>query len=432
MPIHAWFSCDLSLLSFVSTREYIKKYDFVSSACRLTTEEELLLLKMCTPTLGHRLPTELVNRNAYVSAVSNIGTLPIGKTLSVKVGIDKPPVIDNFDSGADTSILDNPKNCMIGSKLFGAAYSRPEEVCVACVLFYLLREYKSYLPALLLMSAQDQVAFGGLRALEFINAAIDNGVEISSASYGFPLMYDLLVGTVAFKLHPNDKTHNWGRILVRLVPPSNFKQKSAEMSALRILSENPSVASHPHIPKFQVSHAIGLVSVKCVSKLCYYQYSHFWSQIDSAISKFKGMFQGKDAVSRILNELHTFLTKQSIRSMLNFPVATIENQSPAVMTLRRPNSFFDYRLWVIPRVSDYSQAVFALDIQVRVVWIHVIVFRPSIPFVSHCHPAHPPNLPAELCCSQHSNGSDPCIFFEAIVPDQARVFRYLSLSKPAS
>ena len=133
---------------FISTREYIKKYDFVSSACRLTTEEELLLLKMCTPTLGHRLPTELVNRNAYVSAVSNIGTLPIGKTLSVKVGIDKPPVIDNFDSGADTSILDNPKNCMIGSKLFGAAYSRPEEVCVACVLFYLLREYTSYLPTL--------------------------------------------------------------------------------------------------------------------------------------------------------------------------------------------------------------------------------------------------------------------------------------------
>ncbi len=95
---------------------------------RLTTAEELLLLKMCTPSVGYRLPIELVNRDAYVSAVHNIGTLPIGKTLSVKVGIDKPPVIENFDSGADTSILDNPKNCMITSKLFGAAYSRPEEV----------------------------------------------------------------------------------------------------------------------------------------------------------------------------------------------------------------------------------------------------------------------------------------------------------------
>ena len=128
-------------------REYVKKYDFVSSGCRLTTEEELLLLKMCTPSVGYRLPTELVNRNAYVSAVANIGTLPVGKTLSVKVGIDKPPVIDNFDGGADTSILDNPKNCLITSKLFGAAYSRPEEVSgdkpldQLAILAWILSEY---------------------------------------------------------------------------------------------------------------------------------------------------------------------------------------------------------------------------------------------------------------------------------------------------
>ncbi len=95
---------------------------------RLTTEEELLLLKMSIPSFGYRLPTELVNRNSYVSAVNNISTLPTDKTLSIKIGIEKPPVIENFDCGADTSILDNPKNCMISSKLFGAAYSRPEEV----------------------------------------------------------------------------------------------------------------------------------------------------------------------------------------------------------------------------------------------------------------------------------------------------------------
>jgi hypothetical protein len=85
--------------------EYVKKYDFVSSACRLTTEEELLLLKLATPSVGYRLPTELVNRSAYVSAVNNIGTLPMGKSLEVKVGIDKPAVIENFDCGADTTIL---------------------------------------------------------------------------------------------------------------------------------------------------------------------------------------------------------------------------------------------------------------------------------------------------------------------------------------
>lgn len=163
--------------------------------------------------------------------------------LEVKVGIDKPPVIDNFDCGADTTILDNPKNCMISSKLFGAAYSRPEEVrstvLAHCEIFLSL-DWDTNLSSYYL---QDQVAFGGLRALEFINSAVDHGVEVTSASYGFPLMYDLLVGTVAFKLHPNDKTHNWGRILVRLVPSSDFKRKSAEMSALRILVSQISVYS---------------------------------------------------------------------------------------------------------------------------------------------------------------------------------------------
>ena len=88
--------------------------------------------------------------------------------------------------------------------------------------------------------------------MEFINSAIDSGIEITSARYGYPLMFDLLVGTVGFKLHPNDRTHNWGRMLVRLVPPSDFKRKSAEMSSLRVLSENPLVAQHPHMPKFQI------------------------------------------------------------------------------------------------------------------------------------------------------------------------------------
>ena len=49
--------------------------------------------------------------------------------------------------------------------------------------------------------------------------------------------------------------------------------------------------------------------------------------------------------------------------MLNFPVAAIESHSPAVMRLTRPSSFFDYRLWVIPRVTDYSQSLFNLDVQ---------------------------------------------------------------------
>lgn len=288
--------------------EYAKKHVFVSSACRLTTEEEMLLLQLCSPNARGRLSLALLNRKAFVTAVSSLATLPKDKTLTVKLGTERPPSIENFDIGPDTTIIDNPKKTMISSKVFGAAYSRPEE---------------------------DQVAYGGLKALEYINNAVSSGVELSSSRYGFPLMYDLMTNTVPFKLHPGDKTHNWGRMLFRLIPPTDFKNASAEMSALRILAENPNVASHPEIPKFH---------------------------IDSGMSKIKGMFQGKDAVSRLLEQLHVFLKKDSTKSlMLRMP--TLQESIPrTAMILSRPDSYSQHRLWTVPRITDYSCSKFQLDV----------------------------------------------------------------------
>jgi hypothetical protein len=175
-----------------------------------------------------------------------------------------------------------------------------------------------------------------LKALEYINAAMTSGVELSSSRYGFPLLYDLLTNTVAFKLHPNDRPHNWGRMLFRLVPPSDFKSGSAEMSALRILAENPQIASHPNIPKFQ---------------------------IDSGMNKIKGMFQGKDAVSRLLEQLHLFLTQEAVKKMMLGMVTLKEAVPRTAMILSRPESYSQHRLWVVPRITDYSRSVFYLDIQ---------------------------------------------------------------------
>lgn len=119
--------------------EYAKKHAFVSSACRLTTEEELLLLQLCSADTRGRLSLTLLNRKAFVTAVSSLATLPKDKNLTVKLGTERPPSIDNFDIGPDTTILDNPKKTMLTSKFFGAAYSRPEEVSQSrkCVSSYL-------------------------------------------------------------------------------------------------------------------------------------------------------------------------------------------------------------------------------------------------------------------------------------------------------
>ena len=159
---------------------------------------------------------------------------------------------------------------------------------------------------------------------------------MTSSRYGFPLLYDLLTGTVKFKLHPSDRPHNWGRMLFRLLPPSNFKTLSAEMSILRILAENPPVASHPGIPKFQ---------------------------IDSGMRALKGMFAGKDAVSRLIEQSHKFLTQDGVRAMIKSTNVYQESLPRTTMILSRPESYSQHRLWVVPRISDYSESRFFLDVQ---------------------------------------------------------------------
>jgi hypothetical protein len=108
--------------------QYVKKHPYVSSACRLSTEEELLLLQLCSPDARDKLSLALLNRKAYVSAVISLGSLPNDKTLSVKLGGQKTPKFENFDEGVDMTIITNPKKTLLASKVFGAAYSRPEEV----------------------------------------------------------------------------------------------------------------------------------------------------------------------------------------------------------------------------------------------------------------------------------------------------------------
>jgi hypothetical protein len=294
--------------------EYVKKHIYVSSACRLTTEEEMLLLQLCSPDSRGRLSLTLLNRKAFVTAVTSLASLPKDKTLTVKLGVEKPPIVENMDSGMDTTIFNNHKKLMVSSKLFGAAYSRPEED----------------------LGSGTKTAFSGARALEFINSAVSAGIEMASSRYGFPLIYDLMTGTVAFKVHPNDSPYNWGRMLFRLIPPSDFKTDSAEMSVLKILAECSAIAQHPSIPKFH---------------------------IDSGMTKIKGMFQGKDAVSRLVDQLHTFLSQEQVKQMIANPRIFEESVPRLAMILSRPESYASHRLWVVPRISDYSQSTFYLDVQ---------------------------------------------------------------------
>ena len=109
------------------------------------------------------------------------------------------------------------------------------------------------------------------------------------------------------------------------------------MSVLRLLSENYALANHPNLPKFE---------------------------IDSAVAKFKGMIQGKDAVSRLLNSLHTFLSQDELKLLVTWPGKYEEYVLSNTVILKPSQVFKPHRSWVVPRITDYSRPDFYLDVQV--------------------------------------------------------------------
>jgi len=189
----------------------------------------------------------------------------------------------------------------VASKLFGVAYGRPDPV----------------------------IGEGGLPAVAFFNECCSTGVELNAmGKHGFPLLYELLTGTLQLRLFTSDDPHNFARLLVRLLPGTDYMKQSTQMSTMRILAENPAVAGEANIPKFQV---------------------------DSAMDKLKGIFKGKDAVTRLLSSLHDYFTKQSVS--ISFPTCVFEEHvPPGSITLADKVHFFKHhRLWVIPRVTNYSR-----------------------------------------------------------------------------
>jgi len=109
--------------------ECVRKHAYVSAACRLSAEEELLLLKLCSPSTRARLSAGLTNRQAFLCALGNVHNIPEGKAFTVTLVSQQIPHFEDFDQkDFDTTVIDNSKNNMISSKLFGYSYSGPDEV----------------------------------------------------------------------------------------------------------------------------------------------------------------------------------------------------------------------------------------------------------------------------------------------------------------
>jgi hypothetical protein len=52
-------------------------------------DEETLLLQLCSTTMRSELYKELVNRKAFVEAISTLDHSPLDQTVTVKLGLSK-------------------------------------------------------------------------------------------------------------------------------------------------------------------------------------------------------------------------------------------------------------------------------------------------------------------------------------------------------
>jgi hypothetical protein len=68
-------------------------------------------------------------------------------------------------------------------------------------------------------------------------------------------------------------------------------------------------------------------------------------------------------VSRLIEQLHQFMIQDGVRAMIKNVNIYQESLPRSTMILSRPESYSQHRLWVVPRITDYSQARFFLDVQ---------------------------------------------------------------------
>lgn len=174
---------------------YISKLRNISTVCRLTIQEEFALLQQATKDY------KLTNRKNYLELVLNgAESMPV----------QYPPRYDgnDFDSVVDKSAVDTG----------------------------LVNSFMNALSGFTVVTYKQPAATRGVASIQALNKWMENGLGIYGGKddLGFLFMYELLSGTIAFGILPNDDPYYLGSILVRHLPEKE-RDPGLMMSILRIL-----------------------------------------------------------------------------------------------------------------------------------------------------------------------------------------------------
>eukprot|EP01012_Entosiphon_sulcatum_P004402 TRINITY_DN11719_c0_g1_i1.p1 TRINITY_DN11719_c0_g1~~TRINITY_DN11719_c0_g1_i1.p1 ORF type:complete len:3283 (+),score=530.28 TRINITY_DN11719_c0_g1_i1:870-9851(+) len=177
---------------------YVAKRSFVSVYCRLTPQEELILLKECVDdsTLRKSTTQQVFARCQLVAAL-----IDAKKAVAVELPPCAPVAL--CDREFDRSCAEADNGAWTSA---GVTYSR----CNADALT-------------------------GVRGMEFL-ARIQR--TWNWRTFGFMFVYELLTASLPVKIHSDDQPHNWGCAIVRLIET----EAGPHGSLLRTLASNPALA----------------------------------------------------------------------------------------------------------------------------------------------------------------------------------------------
>jgi hypothetical protein len=270
---------------------YIQKHSGVSIQCRFTISEESLLLSIC-----HDSSLEILNRRTFVTSY-------MSGSNRAKVTTPKFPTLDPEFSlfVVDESVFE-PFLESFFQKLRRVSYKAPPQV-------------------------------SGPDLIPIINNWLRNGIEISGGKddLGFLFFYELMTGSLRLQILPGDSTFELATLLIRLMKPSEFQGKNILLSILRILMNNPQLASNQSIPKV----------IDDPKK--------------NSLFKMTTMFMASEnAFSKLMKELQPFFVDNKAQISWPKPRAPIDMKAVSEIPLDIPSEKFLHRSCLAPRVANYS------------------------------------------------------------------------------
>ena len=247
--------------------KYLNRLEHVSGNCRLTKEEEILLLELqASDESGESfLPDSadlsldtpvLVNRINYLH---KLDAATEDQPFTVQVLSPQQQAPYAFDAVVDKSALDLNDGML--KKMAVLSYSRPKD------------EDLQNIPALLKLDKWTRPGRMRLRG--------------GKDELGFLFLYELMTEQVPLRVLSSDSPYNWGALLLRLLPRKDTEHADALCSMLRILAANRHLA--PVVPKFE----------------------------DVRRFKISTIFRGQNVLQRLLQEFSAYASKH--KKKIHFP-----------------------------------------------------------------------------------------------------------------